>query len=518
MKKHFNLLKSLLVLAVISLVCSCKDENKNYLKVVPDDAFVTMSFNCASLSQKGDLANDLMLKGASSMLLLQLEPEAQTFALELLENPGKSGIDFRKPAAVSIFGENLAGGDAEVAFVFSVEDKVALQTAIETLGKKADLVFKNEGNVTVVSDPAPGVSIAFDGTSLLLLASKNRKAMDLMQLPMDKQAVVCDPNFQSAVAGGADIAFYMNYEKLFSVLPQDQLEKNGLSAEMLEMYKDMRISTTTNFENGKIVTEMKTLGADKVQEFSKQFQLEATGKNFDYLPESSIAVLQFGVRNLVDMLKLYPAEMQQKIESFFAEDGGKLSDLNDIEGDITVAFVDIVGKQPQYLVAIDCNADSLKNKKERYDQMTQKYIESGMFKKVSENVLVATIPNSPVQVYMVAADNKMLVLDESLYKQIVKGDKLVALAKNYNSNPLSSIIKKGGFALDFKPLYYMLNSVLAGNPNQGVVLNAVGKFENMVVAGELNSTTGTCTIQMTDKEKNSLRQLIELGESLATGR
>ena len=85
MKKHFNLLKSLLVLAVISLVCSCKDENKNYLKVVPDDAFVTMSFNCASLSQKGDLANDLMLKGASSMLLLQLEPEAQTFALELLE-------------------------------------------------------------------------------------------------------------------------------------------------------------------------------------------------------------------------------------------------------------------------------------------------------------------------------------------------------------------------------------------------------------------------------------------------
>lgn len=507
-----------MALALIAVLNSCQKESESYLKVVPEDAFMTMSFNCASLSQKGDLANDLMLKGAESMLLLQLKPEAQSLAQELLANPAKSGIDFTKPAVVSVFGDNIVEGKAEVAIVFAVDDKEAVKSTFETFGGEY-LEFNNVGDVTTVSIPTEGMSAAYDGTSLLLLVSQNHVALDFMNLPESRQAVACDPNFQPSVAGSADIACYMSYEKLFSVLPKDQLAQSGVSDEMMQLYKEVSFCSTTNFENGKIVTDYKIYNGEKLKELFKKFNREATGKHFDYVPEKAMAVLSFGVQNIAELIKLYPANVQEVFDNFFQQYGSKTSDLNYIEGDITLAFSGISNNYfPQFLVAIDGNTDSIKAKFDNYKQQTDALFAGGLLEKVSENFCVFNIPETDhFRIYGGDCDNTFYLMDESMFNQLVKENKVEKLSNSFNANPLAAPIKKGGVAIDFKPIVPMVETLMVGNPYQTIATNVLSKFDNIVISVDMENYSSSMVLQMTDKEKNSLRQLIELGEGLAAG-
>ena len=517
MKKHFNMMKSLLALAVVSLVCSCAGEKENYLKVVPDDASLAFSVNCASLGKKADLANDLMVQSVMPMLLLSVDQENQEFAKEILDNPQKSGVDFTKPLVIAVGGD-IAAQNPEVVAVMAVDNKEALKKAVDTFGKKAGLEAKASGSVVTIDFPAEGGSVAFDESSLVFLFSKSRKASDLMDLPTNHQAIVCDPYFAPAVAGSADIAFYGNYDQLFSMLPKDQLEQSGMTEEMLQMYKDMRIGSATNFEDGKIVTETKFYGGEEVMAFTKKFQREMTGKHFDYLPEYPVAVLAGAVQQLAEAVKMYSPEVQQKVEEYFQQYEMTSADLNQIEGDITLAFLGMENNLPQFFIAVDFNADSIKNNEERNAREYQKVIESGMMKEVSKDVLVSTLPDLPMQFYCALIDNTLYIMDEALGNKLIKGGKIEKQASNFGSAPLASSIKKaGGLAIDFKQVLYVVNPLLAGNQHQAQVATALSKFDNMVITAEFGSYDGSMVIEMTDKSKNSLRQIVELCEQLATG-
>lgn len=520
MKKHFNMMKSLLALAVVSLICSCTGEKENYLKVVPEDARLAFSVNLGSLGKKADLANDLMVQGAVPMLLLSVDQENQEFAKEILDNPQKSGIDFTKPLVVAVGGD-MANKKPEVVAVMAVDNKEALKKVVDTFGQKAGLGITTKGDVVTVDFPQEGGSVAFDGTSLVLLVSQNRKAADLMDLPTNRQAIVCDPYFAPAVAGTADIAYYGNYDQIFSMLPKDQLAQSGMSDEMLQMFKDMRACSATNFEDGKIVTDMKVYGAEEVLEFSKKFQREMTGKHFDYLPEYPVAVFSAAVQQLAEMLKLYPAEWQQKVEDFFQQYEMTSADLNHIEGDITLAFLGMENNLPQFFIAVDFNADSIKNNEERNAREYQKVIESGMMKEVSKNVLVSTLPNLPMQFYCALIDNTMYIMDEALGNKSIKGGKIEKQTSNFSSAALAKSLKKsGGLVIDFKQVANVVNPLMEKNNNQyqTQVATALSKFDNLVITGEFGTSNSTTVIEMTDKSKNSLRQIVELCEQLATGR
>lgn len=518
MKKHFNMMKSLLALAVVSLICSCTGEKENYLKVVPEDARMAFSVNLASLGKKADLANDLMVQGAVPMLLLTVDQENQEFAKEIFDNPQKSGVDFTKPLVVAVGGD-MANKNPEVVAVMAVDNKEALKKVVDTFGQKAGLGITTKGDVVTVDFPQEGGSVAFDGTSLVLLVSQNRKALDLMDLPTNRQAIVCDPYFAPAVAGTADIAYYGNYDQIFSMLPKDQLAQSGMSDEMLQMFKDMRACSATNFEDGKIVTDMKVYGAEEVLEFSKKFQREMTGKHFDYLPESPAAVFSTAVQQLAELLKLYPEEWQQKVEEFFQQNEMKTSDLNSIEGDITLAFLGMNNNFPQLFLALDFNADSLKNNEERDAREIKKLVESGQFKEISKNLLVSTMSNLPEQFYFGLIDNTVYFMNESMGRKLIKDGKIEKQASNFRSNALASNFNKsGGLIIDFKQVLYVVNPLLAGNQYQTQVATALSKFDNLVITGEFGTSNSTTVIEMTDKSKNSLRQIVELCEQLATGR
>lgn len=511
------MMKSLLALAIVSLVCACSNEQEKYLKVIPDDATFAMSFNCASLAQKGELGSDLALKGAESLLLLQLDQETQTFAQELLDDPSKSGIDFTKPLVATV-GGNLAAGDAESVIVLAVKDKAALQKAVETFSKSAGLETSTSGDVVTIDKEGLGGSVAFDGSSLVFLVSKSRKAADLMNLPKDQQAVYSDPYFAPSVAGKADMAFYFNYDHLFSMLPQAQLAESGISEDMLQLYKDVNLCSTTNFENGKIVTDCKLYNGEKLKEMSKIYNREATGKHFDYVPEKAMAVLSFGIQNIADLIKLYPANVQEAVDNFFEQNGSKTSDLNDIEGDVTFAFSGIENNFAQFLFAFDCNADSVKAKSDKYKQETDKLIEAGMLEKVSDNFCSFLIPNTEYKIYGGDCDNTFYLMDESMFNQLVKDNKVVKLSTNFSTNPLSAQIKKGGMAIDFKPMVPMVETLMEDHPYQAITTNVLSKFDNIVITGDMENYSSSMVIQMTDTKKNSLRQLIDLGEGLATGK
>ena len=83
-----------------------------------------------------------------------------------------------------------------------------------------------------------------------------------------------------------------------------------------------------------------------------------------------------------------------------------------------------------------------------------------------------------------------------------------------------SLKTSGGLVIDFKQVANVVNPLMEKNNNryQAQVATALSKFDNMVVTADFGTTNGSMVIEMTDKSKNSLRQIVELCEQLATGR
>ena len=98
-----------------------------------------------------------------------------------------------------------------------------------------------------------------------------------------------------------------------------------------------------------------------------------------------------------------------------------------------MAFLGVENNLPQFFIAVDFNADSIKNNEERNAREYQKVIESGMAKEVSKNVLVSTVPNLPMQFYCALIDNTMYIMDEAL------GNKLIRVAIS-RSRPATSVL------------------------------------------------------------------------------
>ena len=123
--KHY-----LLLLAVLALGLSSCSKDQAYQYALPADAFSVCSFDLKSMAKKAGVANskDGELQKRLTEMLSDSE-EAEAYYKELIQNPSKSGIDFKSP--VFLFSNEKVS----LGYLLRVDDKSKLEACVNKLRK-----------------------------------------------------------------------------------------------------------------------------------------------------------------------------------------------------------------------------------------------------------------------------------------------------------------------------------------------------------------------------------------------
>ena len=123
--KHY-----LLLLAVLALGLSSCSKDQAYQHALPADAFSVCSFDLKSMAKKAGVTNSKygeLQKHLTEML--SDSEEAEAYYKELIQNPSKSGIDFKSP--VFLFSNEKVS----LGYLLRVDDKSKLEACVNKLRK-----------------------------------------------------------------------------------------------------------------------------------------------------------------------------------------------------------------------------------------------------------------------------------------------------------------------------------------------------------------------------------------------
>ena len=123
--KHY-----LLLLAVLALGLSSCSKDQAYQHALPADAFSVCSFDLKSMAKKAGVTNskDGELQKRLTEMLSDSE-EAEAYYKELIQNPSKSGVDFKSP--VFLFSNEKVS----LGYLLRVDDKGKLEACVNKLRK-----------------------------------------------------------------------------------------------------------------------------------------------------------------------------------------------------------------------------------------------------------------------------------------------------------------------------------------------------------------------------------------------
>ena len=123
--KHY-----LLLLAVLALGLSSCSKDQAYQYALPADAYSVCSFDLKSMAKKAGVANskDGELQKRLTEMLSDSE-EAEAYYKELIQNPSKSGVDFKSP--VFLFSNEKVS----LGYLLRVDDKGKLEACVNKLRK-----------------------------------------------------------------------------------------------------------------------------------------------------------------------------------------------------------------------------------------------------------------------------------------------------------------------------------------------------------------------------------------------
>ena len=122
-----------LLLLVIGFVCSCTS-SPEYGKMIPNDALFVMSMNVQEAAERSELGDATLLKEQidKSLAHAKMPPATREQLKEIMENPQKTGFDFREP----ILFFSAASFPNKYGLVGSVSDQDDLEDFFQMLYKE----------------------------------------------------------------------------------------------------------------------------------------------------------------------------------------------------------------------------------------------------------------------------------------------------------------------------------------------------------------------------------------------
>jgi hypothetical protein len=351
----------LLAAALVLILASCSKTNKQG-KPVPKDAAIVVLLNGASLSAKlpwDDIKQNALFQE------MYADTTTPAFVRKALDNPDNSGIDTKTDMTFFVQKDSLGG---IIAFTGTVKD--AEKFKLFCLDAAKDGSQSEKDGVSFISKSP--VCVGWNKDKFLFVCNapdmhSNYRMMhhlpDSMQMPVapassrdflatctnlfnlkESNSLGENEKFTTLVKKSGDIHFWMNAEELNKGVMAGMANNPALA--MLNINKLMEGSITTatvNFENGKIVADVKSYAGKELSELYKKYG----GRNIDEdmlkrLPQKDVAAvfaMSFKPEGIKEFLKLLGVEGYANMGLAFA--GFTLDDfIKANKGDILIAVSD----------------------------------------------------------------------------------------------------------------------------------------------------------------------------------
>lgn len=347
----------LLAAFAILLLASCSKKNKEG-KFIPKNAAIVVHINGASLSTK--LPWDEIKKNALFQKMYA-DSSIPTFVKGALDNPDNSGIDTKTDMLFFMQKDSVGGivvftgtiKDAEKFKLFSLDvtkgGTESEKDGINFITKSPfSIGWNKEKFVCLVNAPELSMQ-GYKPTPDSMYTVKSRDLSAACKTVFDlkeSNSLGEDEKFTELVKKPGDLHFWMNSEELY----KDGGLANPAMAmlDLNKLYEGNITAAAVNFENGKILMDIKSYAGKELSELYKKYG----GKNIDEemikrLPVKDVAAvfaMSFKPEGIKELLKLMGVEGYANMGLAFA--GFSLDDfIKANKGDILIALTEIKHKK-----------------------------------------------------------------------------------------------------------------------------------------------------------------------------
>jgi hypothetical protein len=514
--------------AATLFLVSCKDSGTSGLNI-PKDAAMVVHINTSSLTSKlswDEIKNSSWFKQVS-------EDTRDSLAKKLFENPENSGIDLKSDF---VFFMKKQGRGGYQVFEGKLKDAKAFEAMVkeknkdEQVQKDGDLKYIKTGSgellswtdskfIAISSSSAFNQSGMYDsdgGSRSFSSDSLKQFTKDLLALK-SSNSLNKNSRFGDLLKENGEVHVFMNYEQYMSAMAGGMMSMLKVG----DLLKDMAVTYTLNFDQGKISLNGKFYTNDKVGKLYEKYKTrEVDAALLNRIPSNDVVgvmAFNFDPAIIVEGLKLSGmdgmangmlSDFNLSVEELVNASKGQflfsLSDLQMKKKKVTIPGYG--GSAPYTYNTTDRDFNALfatsVNNKSTFDKLL------GIAKE--KMMKTDTTINYNVTNDWFAVSNKKATVDQFL-------------AGTNNKMPFADKITGHPFGMyvDLQKVIKAFGSDLDDASDSASFDASMKMWQDVVATGgefKNNVSTFNFDINLVDKSKNSLKQISEYANKMAAAR
>jgi hypothetical protein len=283
-------------IALVAVIASCGKKPKQ-LNYIPKDVSGVIAIDGKQLAMKS-----LELKDLLNMDLFKKNIPGKDSVVDIIKN---SGVDLLNTAY--IFGD-VAKGEQKmyIGSVFVLGDEAKFEKTLKERAKVAEVKSDNDikyafiGNDNIVGWKDQ-VAISLTITGETDQEKYKAKLKSLFTQPEENSLAAANEKFKALLKEEADLSIYLNYEKLEDLIKQTSAQ---LPIMVGNNFKDTYLTSTINFENGKILLNTKLYNNEENTKKAKElFKASVAGELVKGQPGGDVVAFASFALNMEGIIK-----------------------------------------------------------------------------------------------------------------------------------------------------------------------------------------------------------------------
>lgn len=508
-------------LAMLTLLVSACVNNMNkssYLEAIPDNTIMGAKINVNQLLTKSEVLENDEVTSLLKAAFLSLSTPTRELMNSIVDNPEECGIDLDQSIVVALTDVEREEG----VVVMAVQDKAKFENFINVLAEDEDFDLDlqiTEADKYYVVEYDGEEIMCFDATKCVIAMSEE-SASYYMDLAKEEQAIN-KANFEAFCKAKEDFVLYSDYEKIMELA--GQTGANIELGNMQDLMNDAYMLLSLNFEKGKIVLKASYDGSEEFKDLANTCNANPTLNNMGFIPSNSLAVANFGIKDLPKLIEKieFPDEVMEEFNEALEELDLSISDLEMFNGDITFALLPVekLGKDmaPQIIVMAECSEsewfETIASQNDKwtktdgnvYAMHANRYVDWDRYIYYDEWVE----QEGGYDYYIGCQDGKFFVMPENIYSKCKKDFGLSELSSNFTRNELYGQLKKNGVVGDVTRIIEEIGKTedLLDDEEWQIASQVLAIFKTVHLSYEDQTTT--LSLNLEDGSKNSLKVIFD---------
>lgn len=512
MRKVFFVILLIMGCLTAGMLSSCRKSvtSGNYYELIPASSSFVCAVNINQLMKKSE-AEELLQKRLPELLGKDTDAAVLSKLQQILKDGNQSGLDLSD--YVYVF---TGSGEVNVGLVAKVADKAKLKETFSCVEKQSGCTPLTETDgyqQTIVGDNM--ICMFNDRLMLCVIADEvayGKEYATRLLSRKDTATITTEPCFAKLLEGKSD------FKMFFSMQHMPEAIKARMTMSPVD-YSQICVIGRLNFDKGsiKLVYEMaaKNPAALKKLEEQSDYIRKISDTFLSYYPASAVLLAAYNCEGEGLSKMLNENDFWQQIPQANRVVAEKV--LNALNGDITYGVTEFspMGIPAMLLCArvkdtypADALAVMLKENMQKNGILTEK----------GKHVYEFNAQMLNLTVYFGVKDGSLFYLtnDEKAYRHIGQPVK-----DAFVNSPVAAGLKKslGGVVVDFEsltqsPVIAMLLYQTLGTQQGALALKVLSGFSYMEILNT-DKTTVEWSLYLKDKEQNSLKSLIRIGDELS---